>query len=255
MAPFSDSVAQEFLDGIENGTIPNANALIMISDDMVVSQSLFSKPLIISQVTYDEANALAKYSYNQNSTLTSTMEHIYVERCYLLNVVTPTLLVLAGAWLVVAVSWYILAYHIRKQQAIYLNRILMIIPVCKCLETMINGLFYNACPWLGAQDPGEKYLEMARISIVTIVYTALLALLYIIAKGWQTMFFQMSRNQATSLTMIMGAVYLTFSAYFLSSDFSGISTFMRVRDFYSLLSQGIDGSFVFGSRFQKLGQY
>jgi hypothetical protein len=28
--------------------------------------------------------------------------------------------------------------------------------------------------------------------------------------------------------MIMGAVYLTYSAYFLSSDFSSISTFMRV---------------------------
>jgi len=69
---------------------------------------------------------------------------------------------------------------------------------------------------------------MARISIVTIVYTILLALLYIMSKGWQTLIFYMSRNQATNLTMIMGAVYLTYSAYFLSSDFSSISNFMRV---------------------------
>jgi hypothetical protein len=64
MAPFGDGVAQDFLDGIKNGTIPNANALIMVSDDMVVSESLFDKPLIISQVTVNEANALAAYSYN-----------------------------------------------------------------------------------------------------------------------------------------------------------------------------------------------
>jgi hypothetical protein len=70
----------------------------------------------------------------------------------------------------------------------------MLIPVCKFLETLINGLFYNACPWLGAQDTSEKYLEMARISIITIVYTVLLALLYIMSKGWQTVVFQMSRN-------------------------------------------------------------
>jgi hypothetical protein len=84
----------------------------------------------------------------------------------------------------------------------------MMIPVCKGLETMINGF----------------------------VYTVLLALLYIMSKGWQTITFQMSRNQATSLTMIMGAVYLTYSAYFLSSDFSGISSFMRVRYYYSFTS-------------------
>ena len=73
---------------------------------------------------------------------------------------------------------------------------------------------------------------MARISIVTIVYTIVIALLYIISKGWQTLIFQMSRNQATSLTMIMGGVYLTYSAYFLSSDFSGISVFMKVNNIW-----------------------
>jgi hypothetical protein len=109
-----------------------------------------------------------------------------------------------------------------------MQKILFLIPGCKFLECLINGLFYNACPWLGAQNPSEKYLEMARISIITIVYTILLALLYIMSKGWQTLIFYMSRNQATNLTMIMGAVYLTYSAYFLSSDFSSISSFMRV---------------------------
>ena len=38
----------------------------------------------------------------------------------------------------------------------------------------------------------------------------------------------MSRNQATSLTMVMGGVYLTYSAYFLSTDFGGVSSFMKV---------------------------
>ncbi len=111
-----------------------------------------------------------------------------------------------------------------------MQRILFMIPCCKFFECLINGFYYRACPWLGAQEPGEKYLEMARISIITVTYTIMVALLYIMAKGWQTMVFQMSRNQATSLTMIMGGVYLCYSAYFLSSDFTGISTFMRVSD-------------------------
>jgi len=96
------------------------------------------------------------------------------------------------------------------------------------LETLITGFFLNACPWISIQEPSEKYLDMARISIVTITYTILLAILFLISKGWNTVTFAMTRNQATYLTMIMGAVYLTYSAYFLSADFIGISYFMRV---------------------------
>ena len=38
--------------------------------------------------------------------------------------------------------------------------------------------------------------------------------------------FQMSRSQATYLTMIMGGVYLAYSAYFLSNGFTGVLYFM-----------------------------
>lgn len=36
----------------------------------------------------------------------------------------------------------------------------------------------------------------------------------------------MNRNQATYLTMLMGGVYLSYSAYFLSSGFTGVKDFM-----------------------------
>ena len=156
------------------------------------------------------------------------MQHVFIEKCYILNPIYPIHLALAGAWALVGLAWYILTNKIFKLHTFFMQKILFLIPGCKFLECLINGLFYNACPWLGAQNPSEKYLEMARISIITIVYTILLALLYIMSKGWQTLIFYMSRNQATNLTMIMGAVYLTYSAYFLSSDFSSISSFMRV---------------------------
>lgn len=189
MAPFQDDVAQEFLDRMKNGSIPHGNGLIMVSDDMVVSESLFTTPQIISQVTYADANILYYQSYNNNSNYTASLSHTFIQRCYILNPVTPTYLVLAGLWLLAGLIWYALTYHFFKSHAIFLQRVLMMIPVCKGLETMINGFFYNACPWSGSLHPGEKYLEMARISIITIVYTVLLALLYIMSKGWQTITF------------------------------------------------------------------
>jgi hypothetical protein len=57
----------------------------------------------------------------------------------------------------------------------------------------------------------------------------------------------MTRDQATSLTMIMGGVYLCYSAYFLSSDFSGISNFMRVSPFSPVISVGYDEHSIFVS--------
>jgi hypothetical protein len=101
-----------------------------------------------------------------------------------LKPVWPTHLALAGAWALISVGWYYITYHHYKAHSIFMHRILILIPACKTFECMINGLFYNACPWTGAQNPGEKYLEMARISIITVAYTMMLALLYIIAKGW-----------------------------------------------------------------------
>lgn len=69
---------------------------------------------------------------------------------------------------------------------------------------------------------------MARISIITICYTCFIAVFYLMSKGWQLTVQQLNRNQATNLTMIMGAVYLLYSAYFLSMDFASIYKIMSV---------------------------
>ena len=69
---------------------------------------------------------------------------------------------------------------------------------------------------------------MARISIITICYTVFIAIFYLLSKGWQLCVQQLNRNQATNLTMIMGAVYLLYSAYFLSMDIAQIYTYMTI---------------------------
>jgi hypothetical protein len=51
-------------------------------------------------------------------------------------------------------------------------------------------------------------------------------LFFILSKGWNVTVQQVDRNNATNLTLVMGLVYLMYSAYFLSSDFAGMKTFV-----------------------------
>ena len=37
----------------------------------------------------------------------------------------------------------------------------------------------------------------------------------------------MDRNQATNLTLVMGIIYLVYSAYFLSADYPGMNEFIN----------------------------
>jgi len=69
---------------------------------------------------------------------------------------------------------------------------------------------------------------MGRISVITIAYTVYLSIFYLLCKGWQTTAAQLNRQQATNLTMIMGGVYLAYSAYFLSLDFETIYMIMNI---------------------------
>lgn len=106
----------------------------------------------------------------------------------------PTYILLTLAWLAIIVAYWVHTFVVHKQHSLYLQRALIIFPLIKIFETLINGLYLNSCPWISSQDPTEKYIDMARISIVTLTYTVLLALIFLMSKGWNTVVFQMSRN-------------------------------------------------------------
>eukprot|EP00347_Sterkiella_histriomuscorum_P011895 403370686 len=228
--PFSQKESNDIITNATQG-LPTVETLIFITNDFISSNRTYVQPEIISLVSQNTGDKLKAYIYNNQQqnvqNFNISIDHVFINNCYLLNPIWPTYLALTGLWLVIVVVWWYLTFIKFKQHSMYLQKTLTIIPVCKILETLITGLFLNACPWISVTEPSEKYLDMARISIVTITYTILLAILFLISKGWNTTAFSLTRNQATYLTMIMGAVYLTYSAYFLSADFIGISYFMK----------------------------
>jgi len=96
------------------------NGLIMISDDMVISEALLEKPLIISQVDSDENDTYSRYAWNKNKTYFASLQHVFIEKCYILNPIYPTHLALAGAWALVGLGWYILSYKVFPAHTFFL---------------------------------------------------------------------------------------------------------------------------------------
>ena len=101
------------------------------------------------------------------------------------------------------------------------------VTLLKSLEAYLWATEYSMCPWTDGDVSSEAYLKMAKVTCVTFLQTFLHALFYILCKGWTTTNMNVTRNQATNLTMVMGMIYLVYSAYFLS-DYSEM---MQIVDF------------------------
>lgn len=140
----------------------------------------------------------------------------------------PTYYAYGILWAIIAIGFTIWLYCMPESERFSLQKSLIMLPTLKCFEVFLEGGYLNYCPFYEISSNGVQYMQMSRISVITITYTVFLSFLYLICKGWQTTISQLSRNQATNLTMIMGGVYLSYSAYFLSVDFRVIYVIMNV---------------------------
>lgn len=103
-----------------------------------------------------------------------------------------------------------------------------LVPGLKLLESLLYAIYFNECPWDNTEVAKEAYLRMAKVTNITFTYTFIHAFMFLLCKGWSTTTHQVDRNQATNLTMVMGLIYLVYSAYFLSSDFPDMQEFVNL---------------------------
>ena len=95
------------------------------------------------------------------------------------------------------------------------------------MEVLLDLMQFETCPWDSADVAQDAYLRMGQVTSVTFTYTFIHALYFMLCKGWNTIYLLIDRNQATNLTLVMGVIYLVYSAYFLSSDFDGMKVFIN----------------------------
>mmetsp|Transcript_25191 Transcript_25191/g.29031 ORF Transcript_25191/g.29031 Transcript_25191/m.29031 type:complete len:208 (-) Transcript_25191:429-1052(-) len=105
---------------------------------------------------------------------------------------------------------------LKKDQSMHLQKIMLFVPVFFLGYTLIDYVYFNACPW--NQANGVQYLQIVQIALITIFNTLFVGLCLFISKGWSIMRNAFTREELSSITMIVGIFYLVYSAYFIASD-------------------------------------
>jgi hypothetical protein len=184
---------------------------------------------LIARATEDQEDKLMKFAYNNgtNGVFNASMQHQFIQHCYVFDQLIPIMALASIAFAISSVVWAIIVFHFRKEQSFPVQKILLFVPSLLSLENLLFYLEDKSCPWVSTNVAEDAYLKMGKVTSVTFTYTFLHALFYMLCKGWNTTSQAIDRNQATYLTLVMGVIYLTYSAYFLSSDFDTMTEFIN----------------------------
>jgi hypothetical protein len=76
------------------------------------------------------------------------LTHTFIERCELIDSVTAIYIALASLWIAFLIVFVIHSCIINKENALYLQKSITVIPLMKGIESLINGIYLNSCPWV-----------------------------------------------------------------------------------------------------------
>ena len=194
----------------------------------------YEHPELIAKAPMGDKESLMQYSYEQSMALEkpiayqAKMTHVFINRCFVLDDLFPVYYTGASCLFATLFIWIVFVFSVRKRQSFLLQRLLTGIPAMFGVQQLLYGMHYQRCPWVEVDVASQAYLRMGMVTIVTFTMTMVHAILYVLCRGWTTTHQMVNRNQATNLTMVMGMIYLLYSAYFLSADFVGITEFINI---------------------------
>jgi hypothetical protein len=139
-------------------------------------------------------------------------------------------------YLLVIFVWWICTWYIfgewsssNSEQGLVeniLQRALTAIPVLKLIQTLIYGMYAGQCPW--EDQVTARYTMMALVTVSTLYQTMSIALLLLISKGWVIIRGSLDREEAMNVLMIMAAVYLSCSTFYVSIGIERLQTLIAV---------------------------
>lgn len=121
----------------------------------------------------------------------------------------------AALWVVVFLWWYVQASCWARAHVRPLHRLISFALFFKCLLDISQSLLLATCPGTSAT---AGYLYLAACSSYTLYFTFLYTTFLLISKGYCITRYGLLRQEVTVVAMLMGGVYLCYSAYTLDPD-------------------------------------
>lgn len=117
----------------------------------------------------------------------------------------------AVLWLGYLVFWIVNNYYYNKRYLKPLHKFLNFVVVCKCIECFcMIGLILN--------QNGAEYWSIAVTSMITIYKTFIYTSLVLTSKGFCVISDILQRRELSVVALVMGSVYLIYSAYFIEAS-------------------------------------
>lgn len=120
----------------------------------------------------------------------------------------------SGVWAIFIIWWAYNTWYLNGRYTKSLQKLILFVLLFKTLHTFFFGCSKIFCSSL--ED--EAYWGLATTSTFTLYNTFLYTVIALISKGFCVIRETLSRNEVTSIALIMGLVYLGFSAYLIASD-------------------------------------
>jgi hypothetical protein len=111
----------------------------------------------------------------------------------------------------------------------FIQQIFMIFPILKTLHTLVIATNIALCENQELWETANKYMIMGLISFETLFQTILITNFFALAKGWGIVRYYVLREEATHVTIVLGTVYLHYSAFFVTIELPTINIIVKVR--------------------------
>ena len=93
---------------------------------------------------------------------------------------------------------------------------MIVLPSFKLLVVGIEQVYVTNCPWVYHHT--ELYLIIGLVFVLNLYQTIHIALVILVSKGWMFVRKILKKGDLSSLSLIMGITYVSYGAYFVTSQ-------------------------------------
>ena len=216
--PFDNLNTNDFLDVTQ---FYNITALVIISESSIDAAGTYNQPDIISVAEIEDGAVIRSYTGNK-----AMLQHEYLTDIASVKALGIYYSYFSLAFLCLSALWIWLVWRKYRDEASALQRSLTLLPLLKLIHVYAYGSYVRDSPW--SDQFQTRYLMMIIVTIATVYQAFLVTFLLLLSKGWKIARQTLKRSDLSNFMILMGVVYLCYSAYYVTLSIPFMLFFLNV---------------------------